>query len=186
MISHNLFCYFIKNSAHQTICQTLCQTPCTPYAKPQARVEYLRVSCAFIRHMSRPSSSHPNCLWSICITSRTLSGQVNLCFSSRFCHRQNPFLSQYKTLIMFRVRLQKTKRCPDRGFISKCSCTRMDRPLMDFLISVHPQHRYTGFPSKRITVTSVYGRPSPVVLDLFFRLRLRGIHLHRLSGHFLQ
>ena len=93
--------------------------------------------------MSRPSSIKLNSLMPVSKVCSLFSGHLNRCFSSLFCQRQNPFLSQYKTLSIVRPRLQKTKRCPENGSRHSLSSTRIDRLLIALRISVLPGARKT-------------------------------------------
>lgn len=93
-------------------------------------------------------------LSSIIMTPPVVFGHWNLSFSRRFCHKQNPFLSQYSIFMMVLLRLQNTKRCPLNGSRSNRLSTIILNPFMDFLISVYPRAMYTFTPDIDPNITS--------------------------------
>lgn len=64
-------------------------------------------------------------------------GQGKRCFSSRFCHKQNPFLSQYNAFRSLPP-FENKNRSPPRGLSSMRSDTIAESPLIDLRISVIP------------------------------------------------
>ena len=109
-----------------------------------------------------PSNSQASSLFPMAFISAFKSGHIKVCYSSFLCHKQNPFWSQYSILTILRFLLQKTKRWPEKGLSSKCSLTRMDNPLIDFLISVKPMARYTVILADGINITRLQVLAIPV------------------------
>ncbi len=117
-------------------------------------VEYFKASCGLTDRISKPSSKKASSLAPISKVCSIFSGHLKWCFSSLFCQRQNPFLSQYKTLTIVRPRLQKTKKCPERGFRRRVSSTKIDRVLIALRMSVLPGAKKTRkFAGKLIIAT---------------------------------
>jgi hypothetical protein len=56
-------------------------------------------------------------------------------------YNQNPSPSHSRIFSLFRFLLQNTNNASIKGSREKLSCTIVIRPLIDFLISVHLQHR---------------------------------------------
>ena len=69
-------------------------------------------------------------------------------------YNQNPSPSHSRIFILFRLLLQNTNNASINGSREKLSYTSVIRPLIDFLISVYLQHRYTGLSFHLIIVTS--------------------------------
>jgi len=86
--------------------------------------------------------------------------------SKRLKCSQKPSPSHSIILSLFRFRLQNTKSAFAKGSSEKLSCTNVINPLIDFLISVYPQHRYTGLSFHLIPVTSKYDKLFLAVQDL--------------------
>jgi hypothetical protein len=82
------------------------------------------------------------------------AGQRNRPRSNRLKYSQNPSPSHSNILIRFLLLLQNTNSASANGSSEKFSWTTVINPLIDFLISVWPQHRYTGLSPHRITVPS--------------------------------
>lgn len=70
-------------------------------------------------------------------------------------YSQNPSPSHSRIFSLFRFLLQNTNSASINGLREKLSCTSVINPLIDFLISVQPQQRYTGLLLHFIPVTSV-------------------------------
>ena len=102
--------------------------------------EKIRFSCLWKKSIPLKSQTN-SCSVSSMHGSSNLD-QGNLCCSSLFCHKQKPFLSQYRALIMFLLRFVKRYRSPLVTLFCMTSCTRSERPLMDLRISVAPGFRY--------------------------------------------
>ena len=107
----------------------------------QIIVVYSSRSCPSTCLISSPSRSQRSSLPSISATPSAEGGHRNRCFSNRFCHKQNPFRSQYNIFRMWRLRFVKTKRWPEKGSKDKLPSTRTDSPLIDFRMSVLPRAR---------------------------------------------
>ena len=108
--------------------------------------EYCNCPCAPLCTSARPSRSHRSSRGLICITSSLVSDHLKRSRSSRFCQRQKPFLSQYKTFTVDRRLLQKTNTLPEKGSSSNLSCTRIERLFICLRMSVKPAARYTFTP----------------------------------------
>ena len=120
----------------------------------QQTTEYDRLLWASRWYISRPSINHINSLCPIFNTSLSVLGHLNRSFSSRFCHRQKPFRSQYKIFNILLRRLQNTNRCPENGSSSMLLSTRIERPFMALCISVLPIARYTFIPPEGRSIIS--------------------------------
>ena len=122
-------------------------------------VEYFKVPCGLTDRISKPSSKKASSLAPISKVCSIFSGHLKWCFSSLFCQRQNPFLSQYKTLIIVRPRLQKTKKWPEKRARRRVSSTKIDRVLIALRMSVLPGARKTRkFAGKVIIATPKFAQ----------------------------
>lgn len=81
--------------------------------------------------ISNPSSSHCSSFSLMsCAVLSDCFGHENLSFSSRFSHKQNPFLSQYKILMRVRGRFIKTNSELEKTSSSMASCTNKLSPFI--------------------------------------------------------
>lgn len=69
---------------------------------------------------------------------------MNFDRSNRFCHKQNPFRSQYNVLILSLLRFMNTNRCPLKGFSCKISKVYWDSPFIPLRKSTRSEHKYTS------------------------------------------
>jgi len=115
-------------------------------------------------------------LFKTIVASPSDEGQRKCPRSSFLKYSQKPSPSHSSIFRRSRFRLQNTNSASANGSRENPCCTSVIDPLNDFLMSVYPQHRYTGFPTNRITATSSSGRPSPVTPCLFCHLQCDGTH----------
>ena len=94
-------------------------------------------------------------------------GQRNRPRSNRLKYSQNPSPSHSRIFILFLFLLQNTNSAFINGSSEKLSCTSVINPLMDFLISVYLQQRYTGFSFHLIITPSTPGKLFLTILSLF-------------------
>jgi len=116
-------------------------------SKTSLRLSFFSSLALSIRH---DNSSTPR----IIVEDSSSDGQRNRPRSKRLKYSQNPSPSHSRIFILFLLLLQKTNSVSVNGSSEKLSCTNIINPLMDFLISVYPQHRYTGLSFHLIIATS--------------------------------
>ena len=96
------------------------------------------------RHRSKPSSNQFNCSpFKLTVVVFLSVGHWKRCFCKLLYHRQNPFFSQYRILILLRCRFIKTKSVLAKGSSDNVCSTMSESPLIDFLKSTGSMHKNT-------------------------------------------
>src|SRR5258708_1621658 len=105
---HNRFsCFLLDQKMNQTSVTTITDV----FLFGQLTLSKFASENGFIFQTSNPSRSHVNCCGlKITISSLCFFGHGNRSVSRRFCQRQKPLLSKYKTLMLFLRLPQNTKR----------------------------------------------------------------------------
>ena len=130
---------------------------------------------SFFSNFALPIKHTNSSLVSVIVLSAPSPGQRNLPRSNRLKYTQNPSASHSNILIRSRALLQKTKSASENGSNEKLCCTNIIRPLIDFLISVCPQQRYTDLSPKLSIATATLGTFLPTTLKLYLLRLILGI-----------